>query len=64
LNHWASTQLSCVLQGRTVRKLFALHGTDVQRRSILLFAGTWFNERDRWFEFQLEPGGDEVFANH
>jgi hypothetical protein len=64
LNHWASTQLSCVLQGKTVRKLFALHGTDVQGRSILLFAGTWFNERDRWFEFQLEPGGDEVFANH
>jgi hypothetical protein len=64
LNHWASTQLSCVLQGKTVRKLFALHASDVQGRSILLFAGTWFNERNRWFEFKLEPGSAEVFANH
>jgi hypothetical protein len=44
--------------------LAAAHASDVQGRSILLFAGTWFNERNRWFEFKLEPGSTEVFVNH
>jgi len=44
--------------------LAAAHASDVQGRSILLFDGTWFNERNRWFEFKLEPGSTEVFVNH
>ena len=51
LNHWASTQLSCVLQGKRVKTVFALHPDDVQGNKILLFPGTWFRRRNRWFEF-------------
>jgi hypothetical protein len=43
--------------------LAAAHASDVQGRSILLFDGTWFNERNQWFEFKLEPGSTEVFVN-
>lgn len=51
LDHWASTQLSCVVQGKTVKTVFALHPDDVQGNKILLFPGTWFRRRNRWFEF-------------
>jgi len=53
LNHWASTPLSCVIQGRKVKTLFALHAADVSERKVLLFPGTWFRTRNRWFELEL-----------
>jgi hypothetical protein len=51
LNHWASTQLSCVVQGKRVKTLFALDAEDVQGDKILLFPGIWFRKTNRWFEF-------------
>ena len=51
LHHWASTQLSCVVQGRKVKTVFALDADGVHGDKILLFPGTWFRLRDRWFEF-------------
>ena len=51
LHHWASTQLSCVVQGKKVKTVFALDGDDVRGNKILLFPGTWFRQRNRWFEF-------------
>jgi hypothetical protein len=52
LYHWASTPLSCVIQGKQVKTLFALHASDVSARKVLLFPGTWFPTRSRWFEFE------------
>ncbi len=52
LHHWASTQLSCVIQGKKVKTLFALHPEDVHGNRILLFPGTWFRRKNRWFEFE------------
>lgn len=52
LHHWASTQLSCVVQGKKVKTLFALDAKDVQGNQILLFPGIWFRKRNRWFEFE------------
>jgi hypothetical protein len=52
LNHWASTQLSCVVQGKRVKTLFALDAEDVQGDRILLFPGIWFRKTNRWFEFE------------
>jgi hypothetical protein len=52
LHHWASTQLSCVVQGKKVKTLFALNPVDVRGRRILLFPGTWFKPKSRWFEFE------------
>jgi hypothetical protein len=52
LHHWASTQLSCVVQGKKVKTLFALEAEDVQGNQILLFPGIWFRKRNRWFEFE------------
>jgi len=51
IKHWASTQLSCVVQGKKVKTLFALDAKDVQGDKILLFPGIWFRKRNRWFEF-------------
>jgi hypothetical protein len=51
LHHWASTQLSCVVQGKKVKTLFALDAEDVQGDKILLFPGIWFRKENRWFEF-------------
>jgi hypothetical protein len=51
LHHWASTQLSCVVQGKKVKTLFALDAEDVQGDKILLFPGIWFRKTNRWFEF-------------
>ena len=53
LNHWASTPLSCVIQGQKVKKLFALHSGDIRGRAIFLFPDIWFRPRNRWFEFEL-----------
>jgi hypothetical protein len=52
LKHWASTQLSCVIQGKKVKTLFALDAEDVRGNKILLFPGTWFRRRSHWFEFE------------
>jgi hypothetical protein len=52
LHHWASTQLSCVVQGKKVKTLFALDAEDVQGDKILLFPGIWFRKTNRWFEFE------------
>ena len=52
LHHWASTQLSCVVQGKKVKTLFALDPEDVQGNKILLFPGIWFRKSNRWFEFE------------
>jgi hypothetical protein len=52
LNHWASTQLSCVVQGKKVKTVFALDPTGAHGNKILLFPGTWFRRRSRWFEFE------------
>ena len=52
LHHWASTQLSCVVQGKKVKTLFALHAEDVQGNQILLFPGIWFRKSNHWFEFE------------
>jgi hypothetical protein len=54
LDHWASTQLSCVVQGKKVKTVFALDGDDVRGNKILLFPGTWFRRRNRWFEFESD----------
>ena len=54
LNHWAATQLSCVVQGKKVKTLFALNRDDVRGNKILLFPGTWFRQQNRWFEFEQE----------
>jgi hypothetical protein len=51
LHHWASTQLSCVVQGKKVKTLFALNPADVHGQRILLFPGTWFKPKNRWFQF-------------
>ena len=51
LHHWASTPLSCVVQGKKVKTLFALDAEGVQGDKILLFPGIWFRKRNRWFEF-------------
>jgi hypothetical protein len=51
LHHWASTQLSCVVQGKRVKTVFAMHPDDVQGDKIRLFPGTWFQRRNQWFEF-------------
>jgi hypothetical protein len=56
LHHWASTQLSCVVQGKRVKTVFALNPDDVRQNKILLFPGTWFRRRSRWFEFEQEWG--------
>ncbi|MBV8275575.1 MAG: hypothetical protein JO170_10005 [Verrucomicrobia bacterium] len=60
LHHWASTQLSCVVQGKRVRTVFALHPDDVGRNKIRLFPGTWFRRRSRWFEFESEWGPERT----
>ena len=52
LHHWASTQLSCVIQGKKVKTLFALDAENVQGNKILLFPGIWFRKSSHWFEFQ------------
>jgi hypothetical protein len=52
LHHWASTQLSCVVQGKKVKTLFALDAEDVQGNQILLFPGIWFRKSNHWFEFE------------
>jgi hypothetical protein len=52
LHHWASTQLSCVVQGKRVKTVFALDGDDVRGNKIQLFPGTWFRRQNRWFEFE------------
>lgn len=52
LHHWASTQLSCVVQGKKVKTLFALDAKDVEGNQILLFPGIWFRKSNRWFEFE------------
>ena len=52
LNHWASTQLSCVVQGKRVKTLFALDAEGVEGDKILLFPGIWFRKTNRWFEFE------------
>jgi len=52
LYHWASTPLSCVIQGKQVKTLFALHASDVSGSKVLLFPGAWFRPRNRWFEFE------------
>jgi len=54
LHHWASTQLSCVVQGKKVKTVFALDPEGVGRNKILLFPGTWFRRRNGWFEFEQE----------
>ena len=54
LNHWASTQLSCVVQGKRVKTVFALDPDNVHGNAILLFPGTWFRLHDRWFEFDKD----------
>ena len=54
LHHWASTQLSCVIQGKKVKTVFALDPEGVRQNKILLFPGTWFRRRNRWFEFEQE----------
>jgi hypothetical protein len=54
LHHWASTQLSCVVQGKKVKTVFALDPEGVRENKILLFPGTWFRRRNRWFEFEQE----------
>ena len=54
LHHWASTQLSCVVQGKKVKTVFALDPAGAQGNKILLFPGTWFRRRSRWFEFEQE----------
>jgi hypothetical protein len=54
LHHWASTQLSCVLQGKKVKTVFALDPEGAVGNRILLFPGTWFGRRSRWFEFERE----------
>ena len=51
LHHWASTQLSCVVQGKKVKTVFALDPEGAHGNKILLFPGTWFRRRSRWFEF-------------
>ena len=55
LKHWASTQLSCVIQGKKVKTLFALNAEDVCGNKILLFPGTWFRRTSHWFEFAASP---------
>jgi hypothetical protein len=52
LHHWASTQLSCVVQGKKVKTLFALDAENVQGNKILLFPGIWFRKSSHWFEFE------------
>jgi hypothetical protein len=52
LHHWASTQLSCVLQAKEVKTVFALRADDVRGNKILLFPGAWFGRKSRWFEFE------------
>jgi hypothetical protein len=59
LHHWASTQLSCVLQGKKVKTVFALDPRGVGRNKILLFPGIWFRRRNGWFEFEQEWGAGE-----
>jgi hypothetical protein len=51
LHHWASTQLSCVVQGKKVKTVFALDRAGARGNKILLFPGTWFGMRSRWFVF-------------
>jgi hypothetical protein len=51
LHHWASTQLSCVVQGKKVKTVFALDPAGARGNKILLFPGTWFGMRSRWFVF-------------
>jgi hypothetical protein len=51
LHHWASTQLSCVVQGKKVKTVFALDPAGARENKILLFPGTWFGMRSRWFVF-------------
>jgi hypothetical protein len=61
LHHWASTQLSCVVQGKKVKTVFALDPEGAHGNEILLFPETWFRRRSRWFEFEREwsPKGDK-----
>jgi len=54
LHHWASTQLSCVVQGKKVKTVFALDPESVRENKILLFPGAWFRRRNGWFEFEQE----------
>jgi hypothetical protein len=54
LHHWASTQLSCVVQGKKVKTVFALDPESVRENKILLFPGAWFRRRNGWFEFGQE----------
>ncbi|HEX6565759.1 MAG TPA: hypothetical protein VF020_15830 [Chthoniobacterales bacterium] len=54
LHHWASTQLSCVVQGKKVKTVFAPDLESVRENKILLFPGTWFRRRNQWFEFEQE----------
>jgi hypothetical protein len=54
LHHWASTQLSCVVQGKKVKTVFALDPQSVGDNKILLFPEAWFRRRNRWFEFERE----------
>jgi hypothetical protein len=60
LHHWAATQLSCVVEGKRVKTVFALD-PDVRGNKILLFPGTWFRRRNRWFTFESDwsPKGTE-----
>ncbi|MBV8100233.1 MAG: hypothetical protein JOZ31_13855 [Verrucomicrobia bacterium] len=55
LHHWASTQLSCVVQGKKVKTVFSLDPDGVRRNKILLFPGIWFRRQNRWFEFEGVP---------
>jgi hypothetical protein len=54
LHHWASTQLSCVVEGKRVKTVFALDPDGVRGNKILLFPGTWFRLRNRWFTFESD----------
>jgi hypothetical protein len=60
LHHWASTQLSCVVQGKKVKTVFALDPKGVGENKILLFPGTWFRRRNRWFEFEQDWSASKI----
>ena len=49
LDHWGSTPLSAILQGRSPRVLFAMHPEDIHGANIYLFPGDELGVKDGWF---------------
>lgn len=51
LDHWSSTMLSAIVQGRSPRVIYAESRAHIRAEDIELFPGGWFRTGNAWFRF-------------